>query len=82
MILLFLALVGATEIICTSRLFKRIRELSPIDLSCHQCVGMWIGGAIGLGEGHYPNLINFMIYGSATSLLATFTAILLGRLER
>lgn len=71
--LLLCATVGATLLVVSSTAFKPIRRIWPALFQCGQCVGMWVGGAVG-GSGLISTgngrALDAIIVGCATSFLA------------
>ena len=83
MILLFLALVGATLIIVRSTLFAPVRRLWPALLECSQCTGTWVGGvagASGLVSTGRGAVLDTLIVGASTSFLSLLADAILLRL--
>ena len=83
MILVFLALVGATLIVVRSTLFAPFRWVFPSLLECSQCTGTWIGflaGASRLVQTGHSRIIDTVIVGFATSLLSLLADAVLLRL--
>ena len=83
MILLFLALVGATLIIVRSTLFAPVRRLWPALLECSQCTGTWVGGvagASGLVSTGRGAVLDTLIVGASTSFLSLLADAMLLRL--
>ena len=72
-LLLLSALVGATQIVVRSTLFRPLQQFYPPLFRCCQCAGFWIGvaagatGLVSVGRGH---MIDAVVVGSATSFLA------------
>ena len=71
--LLITALVGATLIVTRSTLFGQTRRLWPALLGCSQCVGLWVGVAVGASGLVAPTrycLVNALIVGASASFSA------------
>ena len=67
------ALVGATLIITSSAIFRRVRLLYPSLLRCSQCTGFWVGaaaGATGIVSVGRGRAVDALVVGCATSFLA------------
>jgi len=73
MILLLLALVGATLIVVRGTLFQPLQRRWPALFGCSQCFGTWVGlaaGASGLVPVGRGPILDAVIVGCATSLLS------------
>lgn len=83
MILLALALVGATLIVVRGTIFAPVRKLWPALLECCQCTGTWVGvvaGASGVVPAGHGRILDAVIVGAATSFLAMLADAILLRL--
>lgn len=73
MIVVFLALIGATLIVVRGTIFRPLQRLWPALFQCSQCSGTWIGfvaGASGLVQTGHGRVLDAVIAGAATSLLS------------
>jgi hypothetical protein len=73
-----LAGIGATLILVRSVIFRRVRRIWPELLQCSQCMGFWVGAAIGLAQRSTPT--DWILYGCATSFLSLLAEGVLSKL--
>jgi hypothetical protein len=67
------ALIGATLILVRGTIFRWLQRLYPPLFGCCQCTGTWVGfaaGASGIVSAGHGRLIDALVVGAATSVLA------------
>ena len=73
LLILILALVGATLIVVRGTIFAPVRKLWPALLGCAQCAGFWVGaaaGASGIVSTGHGRVLDAVIVGASTSFLS------------
>lgn len=72
-LLLISALVGATQIVVRSTIFRPLQRFYPPLFRCCQCAGFWVGaaaGAIGLVSVGHGRILDVLVGGCAASFLS------------
>lgn len=81
--LLICALIGTTQLVARSTIFRPIQRLWPALFRCCQCVGVWVGSAAaasGLVTTGRGLLIDVLVVSTATSFAATLADGVLSKL--
>ena len=81
---LLLCAVGMTLIMARSTLFEPVRKIWPKFLGCPQCVGFWVGAAIGSSAFHVAAVdraMDAVLFGCATSVASLFVYLAISWLD-
>ena len=71
--MVFVALIGLTLLLVRGTIFRPLQRRWPALFQCSQCVGMWVGlavGASGIASMGRGRVVDAILVGAATSVLS------------